>query len=118
MPNTVYYRQLAQKRKARVRAKIHGTSQRPRLTIFRSNKHTYIQVIDDQQARTVASASSKSLAKVTGTKVAVAQQVAAELLTQLQKQGITAVVLDRGAARYHGRIRAITEALREGKIKV
>lgn len=117
MPNTQYYQQLAAKRRVRVRAKLHGTAERPRLTIFRSNKHTYIQAIDDVQGKTLAAAHSKTVKKA-GTKIENAQQVALSVLKQLDKQQITALVIDRGSYKYHGRVKVIAEALRTGKIKV
>lgn len=112
----MYYQQLANKRKIRVRAKIAGTAEKPRLTIHRSNKHTYLQVVDDAAGLTVASANSKAVK--TGTKTEKAQAVASNLLKQLEKQGISALVFDRGSYRYHGRIKAIAEVLRSGNIKV
>jgi large subunit ribosomal protein L18 len=117
MPNTIYYQKLAAKRRTRVRAKLHGTTERPRLTIFRSNKHTYLQAVDDVQGKTLASASSKTNKK-TGTKIEQAVEAVQTLLPQLDKQKITALVIDRGSYRYHGRIKAIAEALRAGKVTV
>lgn len=112
----MYYQQLAVKRRIRVRSKIKGTEGRPRLTIHRSNKHTYLQVVNDALGLTVASANSKSVK--TGTKTEKAKQVTTELLKQLETKGISALVFDRGSYRYHGRIKAIAEILRTGNIKV
>lgn len=117
MSSSQYYNQLAAKRRARVRAAISGTAARPRLTVFRSNKHTYLQVIDDQAGTTLASANTKQLKK-TSAKMADAQATAEALLAQLDKKGIKALVFDRGSYRYHGRVKLIAEVLREGKIEV
>lgn len=120
MPATTYYQQLAKRRKARVRAKLHGTTERPRLTVFRSNKYVYLQVIDDTVGKTLASAHSyagKGKPLVDG-KMKAAVKAAEVLLEQLHKNKITALVFDRGAYRYHGRIKAVADTLRAGKINV
>ncbi len=120
MPATTYYQQLAKRRKARVRAKLTGTSERPRLTVFRSNKYIYLQVIDDTVGKTLAAASSyagKGKKAVTG-KTAAALETTSRLLEQLKKNKITSLVFDRGSYRYHGRIKAVADALREGNIHV
>lgn len=111
----------AQKRKFRVRMKVRGTTARPRLHVFRSNQHIYIQVIDDQVAKTVCSANDaqKALKKAKGmTKTQSAEQVAEEVAKLLKQKKITQVVFDRGSYRYHGRVKAIAEKLREQGIQV
>jgi len=121
MPSTRKYQQLAQKRQIRVRAKLSGTPERPRLNIFRSNKNTTLQVINDVAGTTIAAVSSLQAgktAKKTGTKTEVARVLAGQLLEKLQASKVKALVLDRGSFRYHGRIKAIAEALRAGKIDV
>jgi large subunit ribosomal protein L18 len=110
---------LAQKRKLRVRGKLHGTAERPRLTIYRSNKYTYLQAIDDVQGLTVASAHDKvEDGKKTGTKTERARQAAEELGAALQKAGVKKIVIDRGQYKYHGRVKAVAEAIRATGIEV
>jgi len=122
MPNTLYFQELAAKRRKRVRAKLHGTAERPRLTIFRSNKHTFIQAIDDVKGVTLASIHTKVIkaakGEKAGTKIETAVQATELLITQLETKKITALVIDRGSYRYHGRVKAIAEALRAGKVTV
>lgn len=103
------------KRKSRIRKKVNGTSERPRLVVFRSNKHIYAQVIDDTVGVTLASAStmvldgdSKRLTLDNAKKVGM--KVAEEAL----KKSITAVVFDRNGFVYHGRIKALADGAREG----
>lgn len=120
MPRINHQVTKAEKREARVRAKVRGSAERPRITIYRSNKHTYLQAIDDQASLTLASTSDKSVASKmkTGTKVERAQAAAKTLTASLQKQGITKAVIDRGSYKYHGRIKAIAEAAREAGLEV
>jgi large subunit ribosomal protein L18 len=108
----------AEKRKARVRAKVRGTAERPRLTIYRSNKHTYLQAIDDQAGKTIASSNDKVIKAKSGTKTELAQKAAEALSAALQKAGVTKVVIDRGPYKYHGRIKAIAEAARAAGLEV
>lgn len=118
MPATRYYQQLAAKRERRVRAKLHGTAKRPRLNIFRSNQHTYLQVIDDDKGVTLAAVNTLQVDKEKGTKTQRAISLTTRLMKQLTDKKIKALVLDRGSYRYHGRIKAIADTLREGKIEV
>lgn len=119
MPAIRHQHTAAQKRQARIRAKLHGTASRPRLTIFRSNLHTHLQVIDDEANKTLVSLSDISKGnKFKGTKTERAIQVTAELIKLLTKAKIKAVVFDRGSYKYHGRVKAVAETLRQGKIKV
>lgn len=104
-------------RQRRVRAKIAGDAKRPRLTVFRSNKHISVQVIDDQAAKTLAAANDVDQ-KLKGTKTEKSVEVAKKLLTSLKSKKITALVFDRSYYKYHGRIKAVAEALREGGIKL
>lgn len=104
-------------RKARVRSKIFGTAKRPRLSVFRSNKGMYLQLIDDEAGRTLASVNISEI-KNKGTKTDVSA-LAGKLLTEKAlKLGIKQVVFDRGAYKYHGRIKAVAEAAREGGLKI
>jgi large subunit ribosomal protein L18 len=105
-----------QRRHARARKKVHGTAERPRLAVFRSNKHIVAQVIDDTTGRTLAAASSleKDL-RASGTPMGnvVASQKVGTLVAERAKQaGVVKVVFDRGGFIYHGRIAAVAEAAR------
>jgi large subunit ribosomal protein L18 len=101
------------RRHRRVRRRVTGTAERPRLAVFRSNKQIYAQLIDDRAGRTLASAGSPT-SKVDGDKKAAASRVGAELATKAKTAGITSVVFDRGGYQYQGRVRALAEAAREG----
>jgi large subunit ribosomal protein L18 len=110
---------LAQMRKLRVRGKLFGTASRPRLTVFRSNEHLSLQAIDDQANKTLLGLSDVSK-KVThqGTKTERAVKLTQDFVKKLQKLEIKALVFDRGSYKYHGRVKAVAEALREAGIKV
>ncbi len=105
------------KRKRRVRGKVQGTTQRPRVTIYRSNKNIYVQVIDDSKAVTVASANDLSTKKSSksfkGTKIEKAVLVAKEVAQQLKTKKVTSLAFDRGHYKYHGRVKAVAQTLRE-----
>jgi large subunit ribosomal protein L18 len=106
-------RTSAEKRQRRVRMKVRGTVERPRLTVFRSNKATYLQVIDDSQGKTLASANSVALkTKKSMTKTQKAEAVAADLAEKLKKVKVKKLVFDRGGYRYHGRVKAVADAIR------
>lgn len=125
---------LAEKRKLRVRGKLHGTAERPRLTVFRSNQYTYLQAIDDDAGQVLAAANELSLSKgtttakagsasgrkagLTGTKKERAEQVALAIAEQLQKAKITKLTFDRGSYTYHGRLQVVADALRKAGIEV
>ncbi len=102
--------------KRRIRGKISGTAERPRLSVYRSNKQIYAQLIDDVSAHTLASASSKEV-KETGTKLEIAQAVGKHLAAKAKDSGIETVVFDRGGYLYHGRVKALAEGAREGGLK-
>jgi len=104
------------RRKRRIRKKVQGTDQRPRLSVFRSAKHIYAQVIDDVDGRTIAAASSVSGAD-DGSKVEAAKAVGANLAKACIDKGVEQVVFDRGGYRYHGRVRALAESAREAGLK-
>ena len=110
-----------ERRKLRIRRKISGTSEQPRLTVFRSAKHIYAQVVDDAAGATLAHAStlSKDLkAKADeGTKTEAAKQVGAAIAKALLAKGIQKVVFDRNGYLYHGRVRALADAAREAGLK-
>jgi large subunit ribosomal protein L18 len=105
----------------RIRKKISGTGQRPRLAVFRSQSHIYAQVIDDDAGRTVCAASSldKDLraSSPKGATVAAAKSVGQLIATRAKEKGVAAVVFDRGGFQYHGRIKALADAAREGGLK-
>lgn len=101
------------RRHRRVRKKIVGTPERPRLAVHRSNRHIYAQIIDDFAGTTLASASSLS-ASGDGDPKAVARNVGKELATKAKDAGITRVAFDRGGFMYHGRVQALAEGAREG----
>lgn len=99
----------------RVRRKVQGTAERPRLAIYRSLNHIYAQVIDDEQGRTLVAASTteKDLRGASGGNLEAAQRVGRAVAERALTQGIQNVVFDRGGYRYHGRVQALTDAARE-----
>ena len=103
----------------RIRHKVRGSQERPRLAVFRSLKHIYAQVIDDHKGHTVASASSgeKSSAVGSGGNVAGAKQVGKLIAERAQAKGVKKVVFDRGGYLYHGRIKALADAAREAGLE-
>lgn len=105
-------KQVRGKRVVRIRAKVRGTTDRPRFSVFRSNTSLYVQVIDDTKGTTLVALAEKSKNKDTAVKLGAK---AAELL---KAKGIAAVVFDRGGYKYHGVIKALADAVREGGIKV
>jgi large subunit ribosomal protein L18 len=122
MSNMSKARRVArQRRHFRVRKKISGTAARPRLAVFRSNKHIVLQVIDDTTGRTLASASTveKDLRGAGATSnVAAATRVGAALAERAMQVGITKVVFDRGGFLYHGRVAAAAQAAREAGLEL
>ena len=102
----------------RVRRKVQGTAQRPRLAVFRSNKAIYCQVIDDSKGITLASASSRDEGfSGSGTKTDVAKAVGTAVAQRASEAGINTVVFDRGGYLFHGRVKALAEGAREGGLK-
>jgi len=110
-------------RRDRIRKRIRkisfGTAERPRLSVYRSNKEIYAQVIDDNEGKTLVSASSrdKELSKAKGTKTEIAALVGKALAEKARKAGIEAVAFDRGGNLYHGRVKSLAEGAREGGLK-
>ena len=100
----------------RIRTKIAGTAQKPRLSVFRSNKDIYVQLINDDAAVTIAAASSrdKDIVAQTGTKSDKSKLVGQAIARKAKELGIEAVVFDRGGNLYHGRVKAVAEGAREG----
>jgi large subunit ribosomal protein L18 len=107
--------------RSRIRKKLSGTGERPRLAVFRSQSHIYAQVIDDDQGRTLCAASSldKDLRAQSkrGANIAAAKAVGGLIAARAKEKGIGAVVFDRGGYQYHGRIKALADAAREGGLK-
>ena len=102
------------RRKLRVRKKVSGTAERPRLSVFRSAKHIYAQAIDDVAGRTLAFASSREQALGgEGSKTDKASAVGRAVAERLKEKGVERVVFDRNGYRYHGRVKAVAEAARE-----
>jgi len=104
----------------RIRNKIEGTTERPRLFVFRSHRHTYAQLIDDSKGHTLATVTTEKLdgKKLDrGANVEAAKLVGKSIAEKAKGLGIKGVVFDRGGIRYHGRIKAIAEAAREGGLK-
>jgi large subunit ribosomal protein L18 len=108
-----------QKIHRRIRKKLRGTAARPRLNVFRSVKHIYVQVIDDTRGITLVSASSKDkdFSMPTGGNLASAREVGKVIATRAKEKGIELVTMDRGGYRYHGRIKALADAAREAGLK-
>jgi large subunit ribosomal protein L18 len=104
------------RRHRRVRKKVRGTTERPRLAVFRSNRHVYAQLVDDVTARTVASASDLGLAE--GNKSARAKRVGQILAERAKEAGVAGAVFDRGGRLYHGRVKAVAEGAREGGLEI
>ncbi|MBM3453758.1 MAG: 50S ribosomal protein L18 [Bacteroidetes bacterium] len=101
--------------KRRIRKKISGTTVLPRLSVFRSNKQIYAQLIDDVSGKTIASAGSlKEKAKKEGNKIIQASVVGKMIAEKAQQAGITCVVFDRNGYLYHGRVKSLADAAREG----
>ena len=104
--------ELRWRRRQRVRAKISGTSSRPRLSVFRSNRSLYVQIIDDQKGKTLLTRQAK------GKNKAAARALGLEIAQVAKKRGVVAVVFDRGGYRYHGTIQEIAEGAREGGLQL
>jgi len=100
----------------RIRAKIRGTAQKPRLSVFRSNRDIYVQLIDDDNGVTLAAASSreKDIAAQAGNKVEKSKLVGESIARKAKEIGIENVVFDRGGNLYHGRVKAVADGAREG----
>ncbi len=122
MPKDKNARHLRRVRQVRVRKKVSGTPDRPRLSVFRSLKHIYAQVIDDTTGHTIAAASSQEALKsdsdaASGTKTEVSAAVGKALADRALAAGVTRVVFDRGGCKYHGRVKALADGSREGGLQ-
>ena len=107
-------REARLRRHRRVHGKVAGTAERPRLVVFRSNRGIFAQLVDDETARTLASASWLALGKGSGSKTEQASAVGKALAEAAKKAGIENCVFDRGGYLYHGRVKALAEGAREG----
>jgi large subunit ribosomal protein L18 len=116
--STMTGHELRRRRHRRVRRKVSGTAERPRLCVFRSSRGIFAQLIDDDAGRTLASASWLSLRKgFKGTKTEQAAAVGKALAEHAKAAGLEEVVFDRGGFLYHGRVKALADAAREGGLK-
>ncbi|MGO8874017.1 MAG: 50S ribosomal protein L18 [Acidimicrobiales bacterium] len=114
MARTAHKLELRRRRHARVRRRVHGSAERPRLAVYRSNKHISAQLIDDEAGRTLAAASSTEadLRGSPGGNIDAATRVGRLLASRAKATGITTVVFDRGGFAYHGRVAALADAAR------
>ena len=106
--------EMRQRRHVRVRRKVIGTAERPRLVVYRSLKHTYAQLVDDAAQRTLLTITDGSF---DGKKTEKAREVGKKLAEQAKSAGVTKVVFDRAGYRYHGRVQAVAEGAREGGLE-
>jgi large subunit ribosomal protein L18 len=106
-----------EKRHKRVRRKVSGTAERPRLSVYRSNVHIYAQLVDDDAGNTLAAADSREVGEAENRKEA-ARKVGELIANRATDAGIEAVVFDRGGNKYHGRIAALAEGARSGGLKL
>jgi large subunit ribosomal protein L18 len=109
--------QIRQRIHKRIRRRVAGTAERPRLAVFRSLKHIYAQVIDDGAGHTLAHASSGEKGGPNGGNVAGAKAIGKLVAERAQEKGVQAVVFDRGGYQYHGRVKALADAAREAGLK-
>jgi large subunit ribosomal protein L18 len=105
------------RRRTGIRKRLYGSPERPRLSIFRSAKHLYAQVIDDQAGRTLAEASTVSAKVEKGSNVEAAAKVGQAIAEKAKAAGVERVAFDRNGFRYHGRVKALADAAREGGLK-
>jgi large subunit ribosomal protein L18 len=115
--STLTKNEARKRRHRRVRGKVSGTAERPRLAVFRSNRGVFAQLVDDERGITVASASWLALRPFTGTKSEQAREVGKALAAAATAAGVTACVFDRGGYLYHGRVRSLAEGAREGGLE-
>lgn len=107
------------KRHGRIRATIAGTIKRPRVSVFKSNRHVFVQLIDDESGKTILSSKviSSQKSKLKGNKTDKAAEIGKIIAEKAKTAGISEVVFDRGGYRYHGRIKALADGLRAGGLK-
>jgi large subunit ribosomal protein L18 len=114
---TLTTRQARERRHRRVRGKIAGTAERPRLAVFRSNRGIFAQLIDDETGRTLASAGWLGLKTFKGTKTEQATEVGKALAAAAKQAGVERCVFDRAGYLYHGRVKALADGVREGGLQ-
>jgi large subunit ribosomal protein L18 len=117
MDKSIVKRQKRNRRHRRIRRKVAGTAERPRLCVFRSLRHIYAQLVDDDAGRTLVAASSHNLDGESGNNTKTAQDVGKLVAERAREKQIDAVIFDRGGYRYHGRIKALADAARENGLK-
>ncbi len=105
-------KEMRMRRKIRIRARVNGTAARPRMAVYRSNTALYVQLVDDDKEMTIAAA------KTDGKSMAQAKELGARIAQEAKKKGVTTVVFDRGGFRYHGVIKALADAAREGGLTI
>jgi len=106
------------RRRRRIRSRIKGTAQRPRLSIFRSNRHLRIQLIDDTAGRTIAAASDRDIKEKKGTRSAAGEILGGRIARKAKDAGVIRAVFDRGGYRYHGIVQAVAEGARKAGLKI
>lgn len=106
------------RRHARVRRRVSGSTDRPRLAVYRSNRHIYAQLVDDLASHTLAAASDRDIAGGGGAKTDRAKAVGALLAARAKEAGIDRAIFDRGGRLYHGRVAALAEGAREGGLSI
>jgi large subunit ribosomal protein L18 len=116
--NVTKVRAARERRHRRVRKRVRGDAARPRLAVYRSNRHMYAQLIDDLGGRTLVSASSLDTDVAGNGKTATAKAVGALVARRAKEAGIEGAVFDRGGRLYHGRVRAVAEGAREGGLQI
>jgi len=114
--STLNVREARLRRHRRVRGKVSGTAERPRLAVYRSNRGIFAQLVDDDAGKTIASADWKAVGH-RGDKTGQAREVGKAIASAARKAGIETVVFDRGGYLYHGRVRALAEGAREGGLQ-
>lgn len=106
-------RQARVKKHRKIRSTLSGTSSRPRVSVFRSSKNMFVQVIDDVKMETLASVSSKEIKDFKGTKVELSSVLAEKLAEKMKAKNISKIVFDRGGYKYHGRVKTLADGLRK-----
>ncbi|MFH1346780.1 MAG: 50S ribosomal protein L18 [Spirochaetota bacterium] len=110
--------EIKERRKKRTRMRLSGSLERPRLSVFRSNNYTYVQIIDDENGKTLASASTMELKKkIKAPGKELAEKLGELIAKKAVEKGIKKVVFDRGSYNYHGRVQAVAEAARKGGLE-
>ncbi len=115
--STLTVRKARERRHKRVRTKVFGTAERPRLVVFRSNRGIEAQLVDDVECRTLAAASWLHVRSFKGNKTAQAAEVGKLLAQRAKEAGLETVIFDRGGYLYHGRVKALADAAREGGLR-